>query len=156
VTGLKQLKVGDKIMKSGRSTGCTRGKVELVYSKAKLEGSPEVTPEFFAVAETVREPFCELGDSGDPVLNTKGKAVGLILGGTSGEAMELEGHQCLGKVYVSYISTIVAVISHVNSVTGMEVVVDIPDLEERRGDGVRIIAGFLFITLVILVLVNLL
>jgi hypothetical protein len=53
VTGVKELQVYDKIMKSGQSTGCTTDKIELVTPKPSLKNLPKLLQNF---ASCSRQP----------------------------------------------------------------------------------------------------
>jgi hypothetical protein len=101
VVGAGLLQIGINIIKSGRKTGVTEGLVDLVYAHAKLQDSPEVTEEFTIVSESPLRIFSASGDSGAAVVDEDGFIVGMILGGTEGAPMKLEGHEALGPVWAT-------------------------------------------------------
>lgn len=138
-TGSGPLDIGMDITKAGRTSGMTEGCIEIVYSHTKLEGSAEETNEYCVVSESPAKLFSEKGDSGAVTMNRVGECVGIVLGGTYGCPMKLEGHESLGELYVSYITPIELVMQRVQAMTGMDVKIDVPDLEKRAREDVEII-----------------
>jgi hypothetical protein len=73
------------------------------------------------------------GDSGAPVVNDGGEVVGLVLGGTDGTPMMLKGHEELGPVCVTYISSAQMVMQRIAEAFGEEVILQVEDYKNVPG-----------------------
>ena len=80
VTGWRDPQVGDRVQKSGRTTGVTDGQVTERNVTVSLEGS-FIDNQVFVSTPT------EAGDSGSPVISSSGDFVGIIWGSTEADAV---------------------------------------------------------------------
>lgn len=135
VNGVDNLAKGLWVRKSGRSTGDTIGRVQFAYSHAKLDGNPCETREWTVISSPFSDygVFSSEGDSGAAVVNRKGDLVGVVLGGTGGKPIELEGHEDLGKVFVSYLTPAPLIVKQIASIVGRKVTVELVDLDGVPG-----------------------
>jgi predicted RNase H-related nuclease YkuK (DUF458 family) len=80
VAGTAEIKPGQKVQKSGRTTGLTSGKVKSVGTTLQVEMKNDEKVWFSdqVVAEMASQP----GDSGALILNPERKAVGLLFAGS--------------------------------------------------------------------------
>jgi hypothetical protein len=137
--GIGPLQTGINIIKSGRKTGVTEAIVDFTYAHAKLQDSLDVTEEFTVISESPLHIFSASGDSGAAVMGEDGFIVGMILGGTEGTPMKLEGHEALGPVWVTYITPIQAVVHQIEEAIGKSITVDKMDFHALEQAGIRII-----------------
>lgn len=135
VNGVNNLAKGLWVRKSGRSTGDTIGRVQFAYAHAKLKGNPCETREWTVISTHFSKYgiFSSEGDSGAAVVDKKGDLVGVILGGTSGKPIELEGHEDLGKVFVTYLTPAPLILQQIASIFGRKVTVELVDLDGVPG-----------------------
>ena len=79
-TGFGEVNLGDRVKKSGRTTGLTEGDVIAIDGAANVSYGQKV-----AVFEDqiVATAMCEGGDSGSAVLNENNKVVGLLFAGSN-------------------------------------------------------------------------
>lgn len=68
------------VMKSGRSTGITRGKVISIHNTLYLEDNERA---FLFEEQFATSPMSDNGDSGSLIMNQNGKAVGLLFAGSA-------------------------------------------------------------------------
>jgi len=78
--GFGEVKVGDKVKKSGRTTGLTQGDVIATDGVVNV-GYGETIAVF--EDQIITNAVCGGGDSGSAVLNENNKAVGLLFAGSS-------------------------------------------------------------------------
>ncbi|RJQ27504.1 MAG: hypothetical protein C4589_08305 [Peptococcaceae bacterium] len=80
VTGVAEVKPGQKVQKSGRTSGVTKGMVKTVGTTLEVEMKDNETIMFSdqVVADMVSQP----GDSGSLVLDEERRAVGLLFAGS--------------------------------------------------------------------------
>lgn len=121
------------VRKSGRSTGFTTAKIECAYSFTRLEDSPCETREYCVAISPTREGFAKKGDSGAPVVNDGGEVVGFVLGGTDGTPMMLKGHEELGPVCVTYVSSAQMVMQRIAEAFGKDVILQVEDYKTVPG-----------------------
>jgi hypothetical protein len=138
LAGVDNLDVGSLVVKSGPSTGTTEGIISFIYERAKIKGTGRTTQEYSVYSTMFQSPFSELGESGSIVLNDRGMAVGMVLGGTVGKPMTVEGHEDLGSISLHYITPIKVILDRIEMVTGMEAQLDIPDLKKLEEGGTKI------------------
>lgn len=83
--GRQQATLGLSVVKSGRTTGVTRGVVSDIDADVDVRGYPGGIRRFQgqAIVESDAPPFSAPGDSGSLVLATDGRAVGLLFAGSS-------------------------------------------------------------------------
>ena len=74
--------VGDKVQKSGRTTGHTRGSVTAINATINVGYGSFGTARF--IKQIVTTPMSAGGDSGSLVLDSNNKAVGLLFAGSTG------------------------------------------------------------------------
>jgi hypothetical protein len=118
------------VRKTARSTGHTEGRIEFSNAFAQIENYGEITREWCVVKKWTKLPFSDSGDSGAPVVDPAGGLVGFVFGGCGGAPMELQGHDELGHVYVSYIESARMVFERLSAAFGQEVELDVvADLE---------------------------
>jgi hypothetical protein len=141
ITGTTTDGVGALVLKRGRTSGSAKGIIRFVYDHVRIEGTGKTTSEMTIVSPTIESRFSDLGDSGAPVVDQAGRLVGIVLGGSSGEPIELIGHESLGRVHVSYISPIDLIIDRIREITGKIVHVDIPDLDRLEAAGTQLFRG---------------
>jgi len=67
------------------------------------------------------------------VVNRVGDLVGIVLGGVSGKPIELEGHEELGPVYVTYITSAPFFLQRIERVFGRSVNVEQVDIAAIPG-----------------------
>lgn len=80
IKGTAQAKVGDKVRKSGRTTGLTTG--EIIAVDAVLQVKVGERDSALYEEQIVTSNMSQGGDSGSLVLNEKGEAVGLLFAGS--------------------------------------------------------------------------
>jgi hypothetical protein len=80
VKGTSQAKVGDKVKKSGRTTGLTQG--EIIAVDAVLQVKVGERDSALYEDQIVTSNMSQGGDSGSVVFNEKGEAVGLLFAGS--------------------------------------------------------------------------
>ncbi len=80
VKGMKKAEIGMKIKKSGRSTGLTKNKIELVNATVEVQMTESESAIF--TEQFVTGPMSGAGDSGSLVLDEKNNAVGLLFAGS--------------------------------------------------------------------------
>jgi hypothetical protein len=80
--GVGVVAVGDKVQKSGRTTGHTRGSVTAINATINVGYGSFGTARF--IKQIVTTPMSAGGDSGSLVLDSNNKAVGLLFAGSTG------------------------------------------------------------------------
>lgn len=129
--GLNSLQFGQRVMKTGKTTGSTEGITEFRYAHARLEGSQAVTSsEFCVISEDRETKFADRGDSGGVVVDTSGYVVGMVLGGTCGWPKKLVGHEALGELFVTYITPFQLVLKRIDVLTGKHSSLIVPDASD--------------------------
>jgi hypothetical protein len=78
--GIAEVSVGEKVRKSGRTSGTNSGEVKVV--KATIKVSMGDTGDAVFADQIVTTHMAEPGDSGSVVLNEEGKVVGLLSAGS--------------------------------------------------------------------------
>ncbi len=78
--GIAEVSVGDRVVKSGRTSGTNTGEVKVV--KATIKVSMGDTGDAVFADQVVTTHMAEPGDSGSVVLNEEGKVVGLLSAGS--------------------------------------------------------------------------
>jgi hypothetical protein len=142
VAGTGKLVVGSRIIKLGRSTGTTESSISFVCDKCQFEGTDLITEEYSAYSLPGHPlPFSNHGDSGGPVIDDNGMAVGMIVGGTDGNPKAIEGHESLGAITLHYISPLMPILERIALATGREPHIDIPDLAAVENGGTKIYRG---------------
>jgi len=81
VGGTAEVKEGDIVVKSGRTTGWTENEVIDTHATIRVSGYPQGWAVFRDVI-IVRQPFCAGGDSGSLVFTKDGRVVGLVFAGS--------------------------------------------------------------------------
>ena len=129
--GVNSLQFGQRVMKTGKTTGSTEGITEFRYAHARFEGSQAVTSsEFCVISEDRNTKFSDLGDSGGMVVDISGYVVGMVLGGTSGWPKKLIGHEALGELFVTYITPFELVLKRIDVLTGKRSSLIVPDASD--------------------------
>jgi hypothetical protein len=141
ITGMTDDCVGALVVKRGRTTGTTKGRIRFIYDSVRIEGTRETTSELTIVSTAYLNMFSVREDSGAPVVDQAGRVLGIVFGGSSGEPMELAGHESLGRVRVSYVSPIDLIVDRIHEVTGKTIIIDIPDLERLEAGGTELVHG---------------
>jgi Peptidase family S64 len=139
VSGVDHIRDGTIVVKSGRASGTTEGRISFRYAYVNLEGTGITTSEYCVVSETPRNLFCEQGDSGAPVVDKNGSVVGTILGGTYGKPKKLIGYESLGDVYAGYITPMDMILDRIKAITGKDATIVIADLDEVEKSGLKLI-----------------
>lgn len=78
--GIAEVSVGDRVSKSGRTSGTNHGEVKVVQATIKI--SMGDTGDAVFSDQVVTTHMAEPGDSGSVVLNSKGQVVGLLSAGS--------------------------------------------------------------------------
>lgn len=78
--GIAEAEVGDKVSKSGRTSGTNHGEVKVVQATVKVNMGDVGTAVF--ADQCVTTHMAQPGDSGSVVMNTKGEVVGLLSAGS--------------------------------------------------------------------------
>lgn len=138
VAGEAEIDFGMNVIKAGRSTGVTTGEISLIYAFAKLHDADRITYEYTVVAEFERGQFASPGDSGAMVLNSCGRIVGMVIGGSTGRPMTLQGHEHLGPLYISYVTPFTLLKNRIEQKVGKVVKIDVADFAELEEQGVEI------------------
>jgi hypothetical protein len=128
------------VRKWGRNTGVTSGPMSVLYSHVKLPGIIGETHEFTVTAAGASR-FSDRGDSGAPVVDMENHLVGMVLGGTEGNAVNLVGHERLGLVHCTYITPMQFVLKRVEEATGLKLKPIIVDVEKKVEEGAVIYLG---------------
>ena len=102
ITSEGKVELGVQIVKAGRATGITTGKIEFVKFDVKLPDSSAVTSEYTVVSPPTHV-FSVRGDSGAGVLGPNGAFLGTILGGCEGFTLR-PGCEDQGFIKLSYIT----------------------------------------------------
>jgi hypothetical protein len=132
VRGTEDIVEGAQVLKSGRRTGVTLGRIDFVYGKASIGG---ITTSEFTVISNFDDVFSDRGDSGGPVINTEGKVVGMILGGTNGTPVVLEGHEQLGNVVATYVTPVNLLKERIEHQVGETLLLDVVDVDKLKSEG---------------------
>lgn len=103
VKGVADPVPGEAVLKVGRTTGCTYGRVNGIRNAAILDTAETPTSEYVVLGND-GVSFSEPGDSGAWVINTKGEVVGVVTGGNNG---------------VSYIKPIKTILKDISKETGL-------------------------------------
>lgn len=138
VQGTAALEMGNRVVKNGRSTGCTEGSVSMTYAHTKTAERSPPTREF-SVLSGSQGNFSESGESGAPVIDEGNRVVGMLLGSLRGEPVLVEGHEQVDSLHVSFVTPIEFIIRRIESVMGMKVSVDVVDVQKLKDEGVRFV-----------------
>ena len=118
ISGEGILEKNKSILKSGMKTGTTSGRIELIYTRAKLTGIDEYTSEYTVVSRNPHSLFAKSGDSGAIVVNENGQVVGMVIGGDDGVPDVLEGYDHWGALNTTYITPFALIRREVESCIG--------------------------------------
>jgi hypothetical protein len=130
--------MGNRVIKNARSTGCTVGDISMTYAHTKTAEYSPPTREFVVLSGS-QGKFSESGESGAPVIDEANRIVGMLLGSLRGEPLLLEGHEQVDSVHVSFVTPMEFVIRRIESVTGMNVFVDVADVQKLKDEGVKFV-----------------
>ncbi|MFW6381435.1 MAG: hypothetical protein ACOCZ3_02720 [Bacillota bacterium] len=81
ITGTNEPKVGMAVKKSGRTSGLTRGKVNILEATVEIEVDQEETAVF--ENQFLTTPISRPGDSGSLVVDEDNRAIGLLFAGSN-------------------------------------------------------------------------
>lgn len=81
VKGIREPEIGLEVVKSGRTTGITKGKIKVIDSTVEVTMDDGLKATF--EDQIIMEPLSEGGDSGSLVLDKNNKAIGLLFAGSS-------------------------------------------------------------------------
>ena len=118
-SGVDDLDTSMVISKTGRRTGSTEGKILCRFAYVKLD-SPTYTTEYVVVNDYGRPRFSNKGDSGSAVFDTRGRVCGMVLAGCTDAGTIMIGMEHLGRVCVSYITSMPLILERIKLVTGKD------------------------------------
>lgn len=135
INGIEHLSRGTWVRKCGRTTGDTVGQVGFAYAHAKFDDNPTETREWTIITSAFGDTpiFSSKGDSGAAVIDRQGNLIGVVLGGTKGRPTVLKGHENLGPVHVTYITSAPFLLQRISEAFGRRVVVRLVDLDRVPG-----------------------
>jgi Peptidase family S64 len=104
VNGIAEMKLGEEVLKTGRSTGVTYGTVRFLCDRVKFRLASERTVEFTVIIEPGTSLFGRPGDSGSWAVNKAGNAVGMVIGGIDMTPDVLRGYETYGALHTTHLT----------------------------------------------------
>lgn len=135
ITQADDLYVNDKVYKFGRSTSVTEGEILCVRYDVKLPGAQSATNEYTVISNNIHNRFASPGDSGSPVMGNFGTLKGIIVGGTEGAPVLLEGYSHLGPVVLAYITPWTYIKSSIERTLNCNVILDVVPEDRLASNG---------------------